>query len=104
MRLSQGMPVLPRLFVFLGLYRWVPVSDVDWIEAFWGAIVATLGWEVTTRLFVWYLTSDWAQYEVMYGSLATIIILMFWIYIGSIITLFGAHLSATIAEQRRSTD
>jgi membrane protein len=100
--LSQGLPVVLRLFVFLGLYRWTPITTVYWIEAFWGALVATLGWEITTTLFVWYLSSDWAHYELIYGSLATLVGLMFWIYLGSLITLFGAHLSAAVALQRRS--
>jgi len=36
------------------------------------------------------------QYELVYGSLSTVVALMFWIYLISSITLFGAHLSAVI--------
>ena len=92
--------VVLRLFTFfalLGLYLWVPNTTVRWREAFWGALVATLAGEIATKVFTWYLSSGFVQYELVYGSLATIVALMLWIYIGSLIILFGAHLSAAVA-------
>ena len=92
--------VVLRLFTFLalvGLYLWVPNTTVRWRDAFWGALVATLAGEIATKAFTWYLSSGFVQYELVYGSLATIVALMLWIYIGSLIILFGAHLSAAIA-------
>ena len=96
--------VAPRLFTFLallGLYRWVPNTKVKWSEAFWGALVATLAWEIATNGFSWYLSSGIVHYELVYGSLGAIVALMLWIYIISLITLFGAHLSAAIARRNR---
>jgi membrane protein len=92
--------VAPRLLAFLallGLYRWVPNTKVRWTEAFWGALVATLAGEIATNGFAWYLSSGIVQYELVYGSLGTIVALMLWVYIGALIILFGAHLSAAIA-------
>ena len=100
--LSRILPVSIRLLAFLGLYRWVPNTKVAWIEALWGAFVAALGWELTTIAFTWYLGSRWGQFELIYGSLGTIIGLMLWIYIGTMITLFGAHLSAAVAHHRQA--
>jgi len=96
--------VAPRLFTFLallGLYRWVPNTKVKWSEAFWGALVATLAWKIATNGFSWYLGSGIVHYELVYGSLGAIVALMLWIYIISLITLFGAHLSAAIARRNR---
>jgi membrane protein len=96
--------VAPRVFTFFalwGLYRWVPNTEVKWSEALWGASVATLAWEIATNGFTWYLSSGIVQYELLYGSLGAIVALMLWIYIISLITLFGAHLSAAIARQTR---
>jgi len=39
------------------------------------------------------------KYELIYGSLGTIVALMFWIYLISNIALFGAHLSVVIGEK-----
>lgn len=94
---SNLLPVLFRLLIFLGLYRWVPNKKVRWSEAFWGALVAALGWEVATTAFTWYLGSGLVRYELVYGSLGTIVGLMFWLYVISLIALFGAHISAAIA-------
>jgi membrane protein len=96
--------VMPWLFIFLlylSLYRWVPNTDVRWFEAFWGAVVSALGWVLATRAFTWYLSSGIAQYELVYGSLGAVVVLLFWIYLSSLITLFGAHLSAAVAHRTR---
>jgi membrane protein len=96
---------VPRSFVFLalmGLYRWMPNTQVKWSEAFWGALVATPVGELATNGFSWYLSSGIVHYELVYGSLGTVVALMLWIYIGILITLFGAHLSAAVARHKRA--
>jgi len=99
--LSNVLPTFFRLILFLGLYRWVPNTEVKWLEAFWGAMAAATGWELITIGFTWYLGSGFVQYELVYGSLGTIIGLMFWIYLGSLVSLFGAHLAAAVAKKKR---
>jgi len=42
------------------------------------------------------LTGGLVSYELVYGSLGTVVALLFWIYLSATITLFGAHLSAVI--------
>jgi membrane protein len=91
--------VLPFLFaflVFLGIYRWVPNTFVPWKSAFWAALVAAIAFEITSSIFSWYVQSGWAQYSLIYGSLGTIVALMFWIFLNCLIVLFCAHLSAAI--------
>ena len=99
------LTIVPRTFVFfalLGLYRWVPNTKVKWSEAFWGALVAIPAGEIATDGFSWYLSSGIVQYELVYGSLGTVVALMLWIYIGALIVLFGAHLTAAVTRHRRS--
>ena len=96
--------LLPAVFLFLAvinLYRWTPNTKVRWREAIVGATVSTLGMELTTRLFSWYLTSGMARYQIIYGSLGAVVALLLWIYLSSLIVLFGAHLSAAIAFETR---
>jgi len=100
---SNLLPLLFRLVMLWALYLWVPDLPVQPRAAFWGALVATLGWEVVTAGFTWYLGSGFARYELIYGSLGTIVILMFWIYLSSWIILFGAHLAASIAQPSNET-
>ncbi|MDX1523985.1 MAG: YihY/virulence factor BrkB family protein [Anaerolineae bacterium] len=91
--------LIPWLFVFImfwGLYRWVPNIHVRWSEAIWGALLAASLWEILKFGFTWYLSSGLARYRLVYGSLGTVIVLMLWIYLSSVVILFGAHLSGAI--------
>ncbi len=99
--LSRLIPWFVIFFTFLNLYRWIPKTKVRWREALWGAGVASVCWELVKELFSWYLTSGMARYQLVYCSLGALVALMLWIYLSSIIVLFGAHLSATIAMQTR---
>jgi len=82
--------------LFLALYRWIPTVDVLWSATLWGALTTSLMWKAATAGFSWYLRSGLGRYQLVYGSLGTIVVLLFLIYLVSMITLFGAHLSAAI--------
>lgn len=83
-----------KLLVFIGLFLWAPNTRVPLMAAFWGAFIAASGWELGTAGFTWYLTSGIPRYELIYGSLGALVVLMLWIYISMLIVLFGAHLGA----------
>jgi membrane protein len=99
--LSRMIPWLLIYAMFLLLYWWVPNTKVKWSEANWGALVATFAWEINRASFVWYLNTVLAWYQLVYGSLGVVVALMLWIYVSSLIALFGAHLSAAIAHHNR---
>jgi membrane protein len=86
------------LGLFAGLYRWVPDVHVSWSAALWSGTVISIAWQISTRLFTWYLQSGLVQYKLVYGSLGAIVILMLWIYLNSVLLLFGAHLCAAIQQ------
>lgn len=102
--LSKFVPWVLIFITFINLYRWVPNTTVKWSEAAWGAAVAALGWELTQRGFSWYLTSGWARYQLVYGSLGAVIAFILWLYVNALIVMYGAHLSAAIARQTRTAD
>ncbi|HLO27577.1 MAG TPA: YihY/virulence factor BrkB family protein [Anaerolineales bacterium] len=82
--------------VFLTLYHWVPTLHVKWSATFWGALIASFTWKAVTAAFTLYFNSEFGRYQLIYGSLGAIVAFLFLIYIISLITLFGAHLSAAI--------
>ena len=87
------------LMIFLAffmLYYRVPTLRVKWKSTFWGALLASLAWKGITAVFAWYMDSSFGQYQLVYGSLGAIVAFLFMIYLISLITLFGAHLSAAI--------
>jgi membrane protein len=87
---------LTIFLAFLTLYHWIPRRRVRWSSTFWGALIASLAWKAVTAGFNWYLGSSFGQYQLVYGSLGAIVAFLFLIYMISMITLFGAHLSAAI--------
>jgi membrane protein len=59
-------------------------------------LFASTAWKIATAGFTWYVTSGFGRYQLVYGSLGAVVALLFLIYLISMITLFGAHLSAAI--------
>lgn len=106
LRLVSGFGSWLMIFLaFFLLYQHVPTLPVNWKSTFWGALLASLAWKGVTAGFARYLDSSFGQYQLVYGSLGAIVAFLFMIYLISLITLFGAHLSASIEdwEQNRGT-
>lgn len=57
-----------------------------------GAVFASLVWLLVSLGFSWYAT-DFAHYDRTYGSLATIMGFLMWIWLGLMVILFGAELN-----------
>ncbi|MCL7451840.1 MAG: YihY/virulence factor BrkB family protein [Anaerolineae bacterium] len=96
---STLVPWLLTLVLFTALYRWVPNTQVPGWAALWPAVVVSAVWQIGAGVFAWYVGSGLAPYRVVYGSLGTIIALIFWIYLSNWLIVFGAHLSAAIAQR-----
>jgi membrane protein len=82
--------------LFFMLYGLVPTVNVPGRAAVWGALTASVAWKVATSLFAWYVRSGFGRYEMVYGSVGTLVAFMFLIYMLSTVTLFGAHLTSAI--------
>jgi len=92
--ISNYIPWLFTFTLFLVLYRWAPTVRAAWQAVFWAAAIAATGWKLATDLFAWYLVKGLVRYELVYGSLGTVVALLFLIYVIGLIVLFGAHLCA----------
>lgn len=58
-----------------------------------GALFTTIGWVIVTFIYSIYV-SNLARYDVFYGSLASIIMMMVWVYILSTILVIGIAINA----------
>lgn len=94
------VPILITFIMFTAAYRWIPNTHVQWRASLGGALWTTVAWELAKRLFSIYLSSGIVRYEILYGSLGTVLALMFWIYVSCLIILLGAHLTASIDQRR----
>jgi membrane protein len=85
MLLSIGM--LYRLSVgYRG--RWFGIISI-------GTLVAAVGWLVLSILFAIY-TANFASYAKTYGSLATIVVLLLWLWLSALAVLLGAEVDAAL--------
>jgi membrane protein len=95
--LSKIIPFVLRCLIFLGLYIWIPNTRVKKSSAMWGALCASLLWEIVTAGFILYLRVGFVRYDLIYGSLGAIFTLNLWIFLCSSIILYGAHLSFVLS-------
>ncbi|SGY98916.1 virulence factor BrkB family protein [Moritella viscosa] len=94
------LKLVPALLGTLGLfvmYVVIPHRHVPLLYAFIGASISALLFEGIKRIFTWYLV-QFPSYEVIYGALATIPILLVWIYLCWLIVLLGAEITASLTE------
>jgi membrane protein implicated in regulation of membrane protease activity len=85
-----GLAVLYRLGPSRREPRW------QWITI--GSVFAAVAWLISSALLSWYLAS-FADYNATYGSLGAGIGMMMWMWISSIVILFGAQLNSEIEHQ-----
>jgi membrane protein len=62
-------------------------------NVFPGAIIATILWWAATTVFGWYVRNI-ANYNVLYGSIGAVVALLVWMYLLSVIALFGSEYNA----------
>ena len=101
--MSLATRVLPYIFTvlfFSFLYRVLPYTRVTWKEVLPGSLLASFAWEVAKYGFTLYLTR-FASYNLVYGSVAAIIVMLLWSYMSGAIILLGAEFTAQYARKRR---
>lgn len=81
------------------LYRFGPSRDkARWVWLTPGSLLFALGWVLLTLGFSFYV-STFGNYAATYGSLATIVILLTWMYLSSYLLIFGAELNSELEHQ-----
>lgn len=78
--------------MFLLLFRYVPARRLPWRAAALAAGVTAVGWEVLKAAFSVYLTR-FANFESVYGNLATVIVVVVWLYYSSMVFLLGGEVA-----------
>jgi membrane protein len=70
---------------------------VDWRDAAIGGLVAATAFEITRRLFTFFIVQGpSSSYKVVYGALAAVPIFLIWVYLFWLITLAGAVIAAAL--------
>jgi membrane protein len=87
---------------FAVLYRFAPCrprARWRWITP--GGVIAALAWIVVSAAFTWYV-GNFGHYDRTYGSLGAIVGFLTWIWLSTMVLLFGAELNAAGERNVRS--
>jgi len=79
-----------EIFVLSSIYMVMPVGRLSWRHALIGGATASVLWEITRHVLVWYFNTL-SQVSVVYGSLTTVIVVLFSLEIGATLLLLGAQ-------------
>jgi membrane protein len=97
--IGRFVPVAVSTLAFTLAYIILPNIKVPWKQAFPGAILAAILFELLKIGFAWYAT-NLASFNVVYGSLGTVIAVMLWIYLSAIVLLIGAEFTTEFDRMR----
>ena len=99
----SGILKIPALLVsfsiFAVVYKMLPNTKTYWRYIWLGAVVAAVLFEGGKNLFLWYI-ENFAQYDQLYGNIASVVILMVWIYFSAFILILGAEVASEYGRLR----
>ncbi|MDB3945500.1 YihY family inner membrane protein [Gammaproteobacteria bacterium] len=93
------LPALPILVEGLGfflMYLVIPNCPVRFRYALTGAITAMVLFEIAKNMFIFYV-ANFNTYQIIYGVLWTIPVVLVWIFVSWLVTLLGACVAAEMA-------
>ena len=88
---------LSFLFIYISikvLYTMAPDKVIKTKHVTYGALFTSITWILATRIYSLYV-DRFAVYDSFYGSISSLIVLLFWIYILSYVFVLGMVLNAT---------
>ena len=86
------------VLIFLGvsvMFYFGPSTEDRWRFISPGAIMATLLLILTSLGFTYYV-ENFAQYNSLYGSIGTLVVIMLWVYFNSLMLIVGFEFNASI--------
>lgn len=83
------------------LYNIGPSKGREWKFISPGAILATLLVLLTSFGFSYYI-SNFSQYNKLYGSIGTLLVILLWIYVNALLLIIGFELNASMASAKYS--
>ena len=100
--LLKLLPLLAVMLTFGILYAFLPNTRVRLLPALVGGVLGGISWVLVQTLYV-KLQIGVARYNAIYGSFATLPLLLLWIYIGWLVFLAGAEVAFAVQTRRSHT-
>lgn len=82
------------------LYTMAPDKQIPSHHVNKGSIFTTVCWTIVTLIYSFYI-NNFSHYDLFYGSLANIIILMIWIYIIAYILVIGIAINSEVYKKNK---
>jgi membrane protein len=89
--------ILLSVSIFSFVYRFMPNTRVKFRDSIPGAVASGLLWELAKYIFAWSL--HYFHYDQIYGSVGTVVAVLTWSYVSSLILLWGAQLTAVFQRE-----
>ena len=83
------------VIIMINLYKYTPNKNIKTKDVIPGSIIATLAWFLISFFYSYY-TNNYSNYEVIYGSIGGIIVLITWLYLSSWSILIGLEVKVTV--------
>ncbi|KYK72292.1 membrane protein [Aggregatibacter actinomycetemcomitans serotype e str. SC936] len=99
LKLLGFVPFLSTWFIFTVIYMVVPNKKVSIKHSAAGALIAAVFFTLGKQAFAWYIVT-FPSYQLIYGAMATLPIMLLWIQLSWTFVLLGAQLAAVLAEVR----
>lgn len=87
--------IITVIIILMNLYKFTPNKKLSFRQVMPGAIVSTLCWLIASFCYSFY-SNNFARYDIIYGSLGGIIVLMTWVYLSSWTILIGCEINARL--------
>lgn len=94
----HALPYFVTVLFFTIVYKVIPVVRISWWNALIGSAIFSALMEMAKHFFGWYV-SNYTSYNVIFGSLQAVVILLIWVFYVAIILLFCAEIISSF--QRR---
>jgi membrane protein len=78
------------------LFYFIPNTPMRFRWVWPGAILTGLLWRGAFAAFSWY-ARDLAAWNAVHGSIAAVVVFLFWVYISAVILLYGVEMTAAYA-------
>ena len=106
--MASGAPIVTLassatilLILALGVvYHFIPNAKTRFRDVWVGAILTGLLWRAAFDGFSWYIASR-GGLTLIHGSIATVVVFLLWVYVSSVILMYGVEFTAAHSRLRR---
>jgi membrane protein len=101
--IGRALPFAGSLLINLALFEFaflvLTAAPTPWRQLLPGTVLAAVGWSLLQVLGTYYVTRQLKSASQVYGTLAFVIVLLSWLYLGAQVFLYAAELNVVLAKR-----